>query len=109
MKNYVQKGDVVDVTVGADIASGVALKVGSLFGVTQKAAKSGETVGLVREGVFDLPYGVAATAAVGDLIYWDDTGKTVTKTSSGNTKVGICMKAAASADATMRVLLVPTI
>lgn len=109
MKNYIQDGNVIDVVLAAIIVSGAALKVGSLFGVAQKSGAIGETVGLVTTGVFDLPYGVAATVSVGDLIYWDDTAKTVTKTSSGNTKVGIAVQAAASADPTLRVKLVPTI
>lgn len=109
MKNYIQQGLVIDVVLAATIASGAALLVGKLFGVAQKAGAIGETVGLVTEGVFDLPYGVAATVAVGDLVYWDDTAKTVTKTATSNTKVGVAVLAAASADPTLRVKLIPTI
>jgi predicted RecA/RadA family phage recombinase len=109
MKNYVQDGNVIDVTVAAGIASGVGLLVGQMFGVTQKAGAIGDVVPIVIEGVFDLKYTVAATIAVGDLIYWDDTAKNVTKTSTSNKKIGYAVAAAASAAATARVRLVPTI
>ena len=109
MKNFIQQGLVIDIVLAANIASGAGLLTGQLFGVAVEAGVTGDTIGVQTEGVFDLTYGVAATAAVGDLIYWDDTAKTVTKTASTNKKIGICVKAAASAAATMRVKLVPTI
>jgi predicted RecA/RadA family phage recombinase len=109
MKNFVQDGVTLPVTLAVAIASGAGLLVGQLFGVAVKDGAIGETINIQTEGVFDLKYTVAATAAVGDLIYWDDAAKNVTKTASSNKKIGICVQAAASADATMRVKLVPTI
>lgn len=109
MKNYIQNGDVLDLVAPYDVASGAGFLIGSLFAVAVGAALNTKPVEGKTTGVFDLKYTVAATAAVGDLIYWDNTNKNVTKTSSGNTKIGICVKAAASADATMRVKLIPTI
>lgn len=109
MKNFIQEGRVIDVVLAANILSGAALLVGQMFGVAQKAGSTGDTVGLLTEGVFDLTYGVAATVAVGDLIYWDDAAKTVTKTATGNKKIGYAVEAAASSAATLRVRLVPTI
>lgn len=109
MKNFIQKGEVIDVVLAAIITSGTARLFTQMFGVAQKSGAIGDTVPFVVEGVFDLPYGVAATAAVGDLIYWDDSTKNVTKTASSNKKIGFCVKDAASSDATMRVRLVPTI
>lgn len=40
-----------------------------------------------------------AAWSVGDLLYWDDTAKNLTKTVGSNTKVGYCLEAALSADA----------
>lgn len=37
---------------------------------------------------------------VGDKVYWDDTAKDLTKTSTGNTLTGYVVRAAASADTT---------
>lgn len=109
MKNYVQDGDVIDITLGATIASGAGLLTGALFGVATKSGVSGDVVGVRTRGVFDLTYGVNAAVAVGDTIYWDNSAKTVTKTSSGNTKIGVAVKAALANAATCRVRLVPTI
>lgn len=109
MKNFVQHGDVLGLTAPYDVASGAGFLVGSIFAVAMAAALSGKAVEGKTAGVFDLKYTVAATASVGDVIYWDNTNKNVTKTSSGNTKIGLCVKAAASADPTLRVKLVPTI
>ena len=109
MKNHIQNGAVIDLVLAGSILSGGCLLVGQLFGVAQKGGVTGDTVGLATEGVFDLPYGVAATVAVGDLIYWDDTAKNVTKTASTNKKVGYAVSSAASAAPLLRVRLVPTI
>jgi predicted RecA/RadA family phage recombinase len=109
MKNAVQDGNVLDITVAADVASGVGYLIGAIFGVTQKAGKSGEVVPIDTTGVFDLKYTVAATVAVGDVIYWDNTVKNVTKTVGSNPKIGYATEAAASAAATARVKLVASI
>lgn len=39
-----------------------------------------------------------AAWAVGDLLYWDDAAKNLTKTVGSNTKVGYCLEAALSGD-----------
>jgi len=109
MKNFIQNGDVLDLTAPYDVASGAGFLIGSLFAVAVTAAASGAPVEGKTNGVYDLKYTVAAAAAVGDTVYWDDTAKNVTKTASTNKKIGVCAKAAASGDATMRVKLIPTI
>lgn len=109
MKNFIQHGDVLDLIAPYDVASGAGFLIGQLFAVATAAALSAKPVEGKTTGVFDLKYTVAATAAVGDLIYWDDTAKNVTKTASSNKKIGYCVQAAASAAPTMRVRLVPTI
>lgn len=45
----------------------------------------------------------------GDVVYWDATNSVINKTSSGNTKAGMCVEAAASADATVIINLKPNI
>ena len=109
MKNFIQDGDVLDLTAPYDVLSGAGFLIGALFAVAMAAALSGKDVRGRTRGVYDLKYGVAATASVGDVIYWDNTNKNVTKTSGGNTKIGLCVMAAGSGDATMRVRLVPTV
>ena len=43
--------------------------------------------------------------AAGDVLYWDASGKKVTKTSSGNTRIGIAANAMSSAGTSVDVIL----
>lgn len=105
MKNYVQKGDNISVTADADIASGEMVLKGALFGVASGAVKAGETVTLVRKGVFTGPKATGQSWSVGAKIYWDDTAKKLTTTATSNKLVGCVVLAAGSSDATGTVLL----
>jgi predicted RecA/RadA family phage recombinase len=110
MKNFVQDGCVVTLTApSGGVTSGKGVKVGSIIAIaatTQAAAASFE--GAVT-GVFDVDKATGAAWAEGDLLYWDDTAKNFTKTSTSNTKSGYAVSAAASGDATGRMRLVPSI
>ena len=105
MKNYVQPGDSITIAAPANVTSGQGLLVGATFGVIAATALSGQLVTLQITGVFDLPKVAAQTPAVGALLYWDDTNKNVTTTSSGNTKIGVCCVVPGASDATIRVRL----
>lgn len=48
--------------------------------------------------ISDAPKAAGAAWSVGDALYWDDTAKNFTKTSSANTLCGYALSAAASAD-----------
>jgi len=105
MTNFVQEGDVIDVTLGATTASGAGVKIGTGgFGVAQKSGASGDVVACATVGVFDLTKD-ASTLAVGDLVYWDNTNKKITSTSTSNLLIGWATAAAATGDATGRVRL----
>lgn len=105
MKNFVQPGNTVTVTAPTGgVTSGQGLLVGSLFGIAAFTAAQAADVEAVTEGVFDI------TKATGEItqgakVYWDNTAKNVTTTSSGNTLIGVATQAAASGDATARVRL----
>lgn len=102
MKNYVQKGDVVTIPAPADVTSGKIVVVGSLIGVTQKAAVSGAPVAIATEGVYEYAKTSALAIAVGDKVYFDATNNLINKTASGNTLVGIAVEAAANPSATVK-------
>jgi predicted RecA/RadA family phage recombinase len=98
MKNYVQPGDVLNLTAPAGgLLSGQAYLFGSLFGVATKAAAEGERVAVSVEGVFTLPKASGISLTEGVKVYW--TGTAITTTASGNTLVGNAA-AVAAADAT---------
>jgi len=105
MKNYVQKGDTIEVTVAdvsdaVDLSSGDGYLLGSLFGVAQHDALIGESVALAVVGVFTLPKTTSQTWTVGEKAYWvAGTGK-VSTTAGSNKQIGIIVKDAGSNDAT---------
>ena len=102
--NYVQPGDTITLVAPYQVASGAGLLVGSIFGVALAAAANGAAVEARRVGVFDLDKASGAVTQ-GQKIYWDNTNKVVTTTSTSNTLIGAATQAAASGDATARVLL----
>lgn len=100
MKNYNQKGDVLDVvspTGGA--LSGDFVLIGALYGVAQITVAAGGDLPIATRGVFSLPKATGAAWAQGDQLYWDATAKNFTKTSSANTLAGVASVAALSGDA----------
>ncbi|WP_316234972.1 MULTISPECIES: DUF2190 family protein [unclassified Bradyrhizobium] len=107
MKSYLQEGDQIDVTLSASVTGGIATLVGAaMFGVPMIDGVSGDTVTLVREGVFsDQPKKAGEAWAVGDKLYWDNTAKNFTTTATNNLYVGIARDAALAADTTGVVVL----
>lgn len=106
MKNQVQDGDVITVTAPYTVTSGQGCQVGAaLFGIASGDAASGATLELQLEGVYDVTALSTDTAAVGDLLYWDNTNKRLTTTATNNLKVGVAVAAKAAAATTARILL----
>lgn len=105
MRNFVQRGDTIDVTAAAAIKSGDGVIVGSIFGIANVDAAIGDTFALDTVGVFNLPKVSALAIAVGDAVYWDSANKVVTKTAGGNTKIGVAIAAAANPSPTVNVRL----
>ena len=105
MKNYVQKGENLTIASPYDVTSGAFLKSGLIVGVASGDALSGADVDVVTVGVFDLPKVSTDVFAVGAVVYWDYTAKLMTSTTSGNTKCGIAIVAAANPSGTVTVRL----
>ena len=119
MKNYVQKGDTVTVIAPYAVLSGGGLLIsgtGHIFGVAVNNQSSGDNMEVLTTGVFDLAKD-NSTFAEGDYVYWDNTAKLCTSTSTSNTKIGVAAITTPSGvnalggganDATVRVRLNPT-
>lgn len=105
MKNFVQRGDTLDVTAAAAIASGDVVIIGSIIGVSNIDAEIGDTLALDVVGVFELPKTSALAISVGDVLYYDAANKVVNKTASGNTKIGVAVTAAANPSPSVNVRL----
>ena len=104
MRNFIQPGHSLDLTVPAPVLSGSGILIGSIFGVCATDALSGATVAVSVEGVFTLPKASGAVT-VGQPVFWDNTAKLVTTVSTANTRIGVATAAAATGDATVPVRL----
>jgi len=107
MKNFIQRGETLTLTAPYAVSSGGGALVGSIFGVAVTDVASGEDGEFQVAGVFDLVRETGASTgwSQGALIYWDNTNKRVTKTSTSNKLIGVAVRAAADGDATGRVRL----
>ncbi len=108
---FVQEGDAIDYTPGADVAVGDVVVQSDLVGVAKRETKANELGSLSVTGVFDVAKegGVGVTFAVGDKAYWDDTNNFAVATdgAGANKLMGKAILAAADADTTARVRLSP--
>jgi predicted RecA/RadA family phage recombinase len=75
MKNFVQRGDAIDITAAAAVLSGGVVLAGAMIGVSSTDAEIGETFALNVTGVYELPKVAALAIAVGDIVYWDSATK----------------------------------
>ena len=116
MKNYLQAGTNLSVTVAAAVKSGDLVVKGQIVGVAMKDAAATEQVTVVTEGVFRLPKITALVIVQGDALYWDANGDpadgvagsgAVNKTAGGNTKIGYATSAALAAAPLIQVRLIP--
>lgn len=109
MKNYIQPGDVLDVTPAAEVLSGAGFLIGSgttgLIGVAI-ATIPANTIGSVRvSGVFELPKLGTDVVAVGAQLYWDDINKRLTLTATNNSFAGWAVEAAGNGVTTVKIRL----
>lgn len=104
MKNFIARGDALEITAGADIASGAGVKVGVLFGVAAGNIANGAQGIINLTGVYELPKVSAQAWTQGAAIYWTGTACT-TATTAGNLLIGVAAQAAANPSATGMVRL----
>lgn len=107
--NYIQAGTNLTLTAPYDRLSGEAALIGSIFGVAQNDVLSGASGVFATEGVWSLPKVSTDVVALGATLYWNDTNKNFTVTSSGNTKVGVAVESAGNPSATVKVKLNGTV
>lgn len=104
MNNFVHRGITLTLTAPYAVTSGGGCKVGNFFGIASNDVANGATGEFVVEGVFDITKDTS-TFAAGDKVYWDDTAKKATSTTSGNTYIGKAELAALTGGATVRTKL----
>lgn len=104
---FVHDGGAIDYIPGADVALGTVVVQGELIGVAPRPIAANTLGVLAVRGVFDVAKATSGGSAItaGANVYWDNTNKVATTTSSGNKLLGKVVKAAADADTTVRVRL----
>lgn len=107
MASYIQEGDSLDYTPGADVAAGAVVVQSDLVGVARRPIAANTLGSLAVEGVFDFPKatGGGTAIAAGATVYWNAAAQQATTTSAGNKLLGKTTRAAADADAAVRVRL----
>ncbi len=106
---FIHDGKAVDYTPGSAVSAGDVVVQGDLVGIAKLDIAANALGALAVEGVFDLPKatGGGTAIAAGATVYWD-VGDTEAKTddeTGANELIGKVVKAAADADATVRVRL----
>lgn len=108
MKTYKQEGEVLTLTPGAAVASGIGYLFGtSLFGVAINDVAQSVPGEFVTEGVVTIGKTSALAIAIGDRLFWDATNKVVNKTLTSQQCVGIAVSAAADPSATVAMKIGP--
>lgn len=95
----IQDGGVIDYTAGGTIANGDVVPLTDRIGVALDDAVSGDVISLALEGVFQIDAKTADTFAIGTVVYFDDSNREVTTTSTDNTPAGIAVTAKAGSAA----------
>lgn len=109
MKNFVQDGDVVALIAPYTVTSGSGALVGFIFGVATNDTTSAAEGSFVVRGVLDVAKDTS-TFSQGDKVYWDNSAKLCTSTTTSNKYIGQATQAQLTGDGTVRVRLhgIPT-
>ena len=101
MAKYVQRGEALDFTNSTEnkINAGDVVVLGTRIGVAGSDIAAGAVGAVHVIGVFEFPKATGAIT-LGAAVYWDDTNKKITTTSTSNTLAGFAVAAAASGDET---------
>lgn len=106
---FVQEGDAIDYTPGADVAAGDVVVQSDLVGIAKRPIAANTLGALAVAGVFDVAKasGGGVTFSAGDKVYWDDTNNLAVTTdgAGANKLLGKATADAADADSTVRTRL----
>ena len=102
-------------STASSIAAGKGVLVGKLFGVAENdiaatTAAPAQGAELRVRGVVNIAKAGSLAVAIGDTLYWDDSGKVVNKTDT-NKEVGVALTSTSNGagETTVNMLLVPTL
>ena len=101
MKNYIQRGDILDAVATAAVQAGDVVEAGSFIGVAITSAAIGEKYALDISNVFELPKD-GSTYSFGASAFWDGSQIVPADTATSRYFGGVT-EAAAGGDATIKV------
>jgi predicted RecA/RadA family phage recombinase len=105
MATFVSLGEKIDYTPVAATSAGTVVVQGDVLGIAMVDIAAGSLGALSVEGIWAIEK-AAESIAIGDKVWWDAANSRVTKTKGTLTVLaGKAVSAAASGDATVRVLL----
>ena len=94
----------IDHTPSAAVAAGDVVVLNDLICVAERPIAIASKGSLSIEGTYIFPKATGAIGA-GAIVYWDATNSNITTTSTSNKRAGKAAEAAASGDATVKVLI----
>lgn len=90
MKNFIARGDAVEITASYNIISGDVVVVGSMIGIAAGDIANGQNGLIYLTGVYDVNTRVLPAAwTVGAAVYWDPVNgeATIDATTDGNSNL----------------------
>jgi predicted RecA/RadA family phage recombinase len=105
MLNYLEPGDHVTVVAPVAVQSGEGVLCGAMFGVASCDAAIGEEVAIAVVGCFLFDKVIGETFALGAPVHFALGVQAATSTATGNTLIGVAIKAAEAGDNTCEVRL----
>jgi len=107
MATFVHDGNSIDYTPTSAVAAGDVVVQGELVGAARTPIAANALGSLAVVGTFDFAKATGAGTAItaGANCYWDAANSRATTTATGNKLIGKAVRAAADADATVRVRL----
>lgn len=103
-KNFVEEGDVLNVTAGATaIASGAVLLLGARIAIALADIPPNATGAAATTGVWQIAKLGTDVVAQGADLYWDADDSRLTVTAAGNTKAGYAFVAAGNGVTTVNI------
>jgi predicted RecA/RadA family phage recombinase len=104
--NHIQKGDHIDFVASGNVASGEAVVIGSVLGVSLTAVLSGATGVAAIECVWQLPKVTTDTFTAGQKLTWDISEGKLTELSANEGDLVDCCVAIAAAGGSATTALV---
>lgn len=102
---FVQPGEVIDYTAGANKTSGQPVLIGTKLGVCLADIANGSTGPVAVSGVYTVTKLTADVVTQGAALYWDNANSRLTTTASGNTYAGFAFAAASGSVSTVNIKL----